>query len=160
MKEELLYHEELASNWTTALFAGLAILFGALFVWRLDASGLQGFTIAFLVFFVIFLFYTFNYRTLVIRITRQELKLTFGLITWVVPLNNIELCKADELQPLERYGGAGIHFMLVHGRYRVNFNLLEYPRLVIMLKRKAGPVRDVSFSTRQPDDILKKLQNR
>jgi hypothetical protein len=30
---------------------------------------------------------------------------------------------------------------------------------VIALERKAGPVRDVSFSTRHPDEIVRLLQN-
>mgnify|MGYP000900013350 CR=1 FL=1 len=32
-----------------------------------------------------------------------------------------------------RYGGAGIHFMSIRGRYRASFNFLEYPRVVIAL---------------------------
>jgi hypothetical protein len=41
----------------------------------------------------------------------------------------------------------------------VSFNFLEYPRLVIALRRSAGPVRHVSFSTRFPQrltDLLNK----
>jgi hypothetical protein len=55
-------------------------------------------------------------------------------------------------------GGAGIHFMVVGKRYRASFNFLEHPRVVIALKRKAGLVRDVSFSTRRPVDVLRLIQ--
>jgi hypothetical protein len=58
-----------------------------------------------------------------------------------------------------KYGGAGIHFMLVRTRYRVSFNFLEHPRVVIALRRRAGPVRDVSFSTRRPDELMQLLQS-
>ena len=53
-------------------------------------------------------------------------------------------CRLDVLQPLQRYGGAGIHFMFVDGRYRVNFNFLEHPRVVVTLVHPAGPVQEVS----------------
>jgi hypothetical protein len=57
-----------------------------------------------------------------------------------------------------RLGGAGIHFMLINKRYRASFNFLEHSRVVIALKRKVGPVRDISFSTRQPDEVLRLIQ--
>jgi hypothetical protein len=60
---------------------------------------------------------------------------------------------------LMRYGGAGIHFMLIRKRYRASFNFLEHPRVVITLRRRAGFVRDISFSTRRPDDVIQLLQN-
>ena len=72
-----------------------------------------------------------------------------------MPLANIEECRLDELPAVMRYGGAGIHFMSIGGRYRASFNFLEHPRIVIALKRQAGPVRDISFSTRRPDDVLR-----
>jgi hypothetical protein len=55
-------------------------------------------------------------------------------------------------------GGAGIHFISVRGRYRVSFNFLEHPRVVIALKKKRGLVRDVSFSTRHPDEVLQLIR--
>jgi hypothetical protein len=48
--------------------------------------------------------------------------------------------------------------MLIRKRYRASFNFLEHPRVVIALKRKVGPVRDISFSTRRPDDVLRLIQ--
>jgi len=96
-----------------------------------------------------------NYRTLVIRLTPQSLKLTFGIFTWRVPLDNVAECRLDELPLFVRMAGAGIHFINVRQRYRASFNFLEYPRVVIAFKRKAGPVRDISFSTRRPDDVLR-----
>jgi len=42
----------------------------------------------------------------------------------------------------------------VDGRYRASFNFLEYPRVVIALRGKRR-VRDISFTTRQPDKVLR-----
>ena len=60
---------------------------------------------------------------------------------------------------LMRLGGAGIHFMFIEHCYRVSFNFLEHSRVVLALKRKAGPARDVSFSTQQPDRVIQLVQN-
>jgi hypothetical protein len=157
MSENLLYEERLSSGRTTALFLTLALI--SLALWKaLPGAGGPGWLIGLFGFlFGMFAFYTLNYRTLVIRITRQALTLTFGLFRWVVPVDNITSCSRDELAPLERNGGAGVHFMMVRGRYRANLNLLEYSRLVIAFKEKVGPVRDLSFSTRRPDEVMRSL---
>jgi hypothetical protein len=47
--------------------------------------------------------------------------------------------------------------MVVHKRYRVSFNLLEYPRIVVAL-RSQRLVRDVSFTTRRPAEMINLLK--
>ena len=103
------------------------------------------------------MFYSLNYRVLTIRLTAETLQLKFGLFVWVIPLSNIEACYPDETS-LWRIGGAGIHFTPLRGRYRAIFNFLEHPRLVIALKVRRGPVRDIAFSTRQPDDVRRLIR--
>ena len=155
-KGTLLYFEEVSSKWTEALFLALTILFGLLFIWRVSTVSPDILAIVFLVLFALFLFYSVNYRKLIIRLTDESLKLTFGFFNWTVPLENIEACQLDDNLPaLMKYGGAGIHFMLIRNRYRASFNFLEHSRVAIALKKKAGLVQDISFSTRQPDDVLR-----
>jgi hypothetical protein len=159
MTNNSLYDESLLSNRTEALFVALTSLFLMLLAWRVNVSGFDGIAVAFLCFFGLFLFYSVNFRTLTIHLTPESLKLTFGIFTWAIPLNNIADCRLDnDIPVLLKYGGAGIHFMFVRQRYRASFNFLEHPRVVIMLKRKAGLVRDVSFSTHRPNDILRSIQ--
>lgn len=158
MAEEVLYSERLSSKWTEALFLGLMMLFGVLFLWRVSATRLDGWAAVLLCLCLLFLFYGLNYRTLVIWLTPEALKLTFGIFTWKVPLENVAGCGLDDVPALQRLGGAGIHFTYVRQRYRASFNFLEYPRVVIAFKRKVGPVRDISFSTRQPEEVLRHLQ--
>jgi hypothetical protein len=161
LSQHLLYEERLTSRRTTALFVALCGLCLVLWLWRRSVGGpgwLSG-GLGFL--FVMFLFYSLNYRTLVTRLTPAALTWTFGLFRWTVPVANVESCALDsELAAAQREGGAGIHFMLVRGRYRASFNFLEYPRVVIRLKNPAGPVRDLSFSTRRPDEIMALIQAR
>jgi len=151
------YFEEVSSRRTGLLFIVLTVLFFLLFAWRMNVSGWNGLTVAFLVLSCLFLFYVVNYRTLVINITPKFLKLKFGIFTWTIPLDNVENCKLDELPSFMKYGGAGIHFMMIRNRYRASFNFLEYPRVLIAFKRKVGPVRDISFSTRRPDEVLQAI---
>lgn len=152
------YHERLSSNRTLVLFTALTIIFSSLLVWRWTARGLDGWVIVFLALALVFLFYVFNYRTLLIGLADDELKLKFGLFTWNVPIENIAAIQADHLPPFKRYGGAGIHFMLVDGRYRASFNFLEYPRVVVAFKHKVGLVQDISFSTKQPKQLIELIQ--
>ena len=158
MTDDLIYNERVSSNRTEVLFLALTIIFFLLLIWRVNADGLDVLAAVFFFFSVFFLFYLMNYRTLLIRLTAESLNLTFGIFTWKVPLDNVEECHLDSLPLLMKYGGAGIHFMFIRNRYRASFNFLEYPRVVIALRRKAGPVRDISFSTRRPDDVLRLLQ--
>lgn len=155
MTDGLLYHERVSSNRTTALFLALTILFLLLFAWRVSDGRPGALGWVFLGFSGFFLFYTVNYRTLIIRLTPKALQLTFGIFTWRVPLDNVAECRLDEIPLFVRMAGAGIHFINVRKRYRASFNFLEYPRVVIAFERKVGPVRDISFSTRRPDDVLR-----
>ena len=157
--ENLLYTERVSSKRTEMLFVVLTLLFFTLLIWRVTARGLDILVLVFLCIFAFFFFYALNYRTLTIRLTTRSLKLTFGIFTWNVPLDNIEACRLDEIPFMMRMGGAGIHFMLIRRRYRASFNFLEYPRVVIAFKRKVGPVRDISFSMRHPDELVRLLQD-
>jgi len=156
--DDLIYDERVTSKRTEVLFLVLTILFLLLFIWRVNAGSLDILAAAFFFLFGFFLFYSVNYRRLIIRLTSESLKLTFGIFTWTVPLDNVKECRLDEIPVLMRMGGAGIHFMSVRKRYRASFNFLEHPRVVIAFKRKVGPVRDISFSTRRPDDVLRLMQ--
>lgn len=151
------YNEKISSRKTETLFLVLTLFFLALAIWRMSAMSLDILAAIFLVLFVFFLFYTLNYRTLIIQLTPEVLKLRFGLFTWTIAADNIERCFLDNTS-LQRIGGAGIHFTSIHGRYRAMFNFLEYPRVVVMLREKKGPVRDVAFSTQRPDEVLRFIQ--
>lgn len=147
------YEERISSRRTEALFILLASLFLLLWTQRREAGPTGRASTLFLASFVSFLFCALNYRTLQITLTPERLRLQFGLISWTIPMDNIESSCLDETS-LWRIGGAGIHFSRFDGRYRAMFNFLEYPRVIIMLKEKRGPVRDIAFSTRHPRQVI------
>jgi hypothetical protein len=156
--DEKAYNEKLSSTKTGALFILLALVFLALFAWRWPSNGWDGWAITFLCILTFFLFYVINYRTLKIYITSESLRLTFGIFTWTIAISNIKNCYIDE-DTIWRFGGAGIHFMWIKGKYRAFFNFLEYPRVVVTFKEKKGPVREIVFSTRHPDQVMQLIRN-
>lgn len=156
MASEILYAETLTSSRTQALFAALAAASLGGFVWRWAAVGPDGWAWLCAALLAFFLFYAWNFRKLRIQLTPAGVALTFGVFVYRIAGDNIAGCAMDATS-LWRIGGAGIHFSFFDGRYRAMFNFLEHPRVIITLKRKQGPVCDVAFSTRRPDDLLQTL---
>ena len=150
-----MYNEKVSSTRTEMLFVALTLLFFLLLIWRMSIGSLDFIAAVVFCLFGVFFFYAVNYRTLIIHLTSESLKLTFGIFTWNVPLDNVESCCLDDIPILMRMGGAGIHFMNIGHRYRASFNFLEYPRVVITLRKKVWLVQDISFSTRRPDDVIR-----
>jgi hypothetical protein len=154
MTDQAIYAETVSSKATETLFISLMALFVGLLFWRVSTTKFDLLAGVFAFLCVFFLFYVLNYRKLLIRLTSESLNLKFGMFSWSVPLENIAACELDELPAVFKYGGAGIHFMFVHRKYRVSLNFLEHPRVVVTLKQKQGLVQEVSFSTRHPTDLL------
>lgn len=155
--EGLLYQEQISSTGTQGFFLALTLVFFIPFVVRVQAAVCDWLTFTLAFFAAMFLFYTVNYRMLLIQVTAEELVLKFGLFTWREARENIQGCVLDRLAVWQYYGGAGIHYLLVHGRYRVSFNFLQYPRVVVSLKKKKGLVNDISFSTEHPRELTQVL---
>ncbi len=158
MKGEIFYEEGVTSRKTQALFLSLAGQFTGMALWsrKFPKRGLLSIISFFFASF--FLFYSLNYRKLRIRLTPEELNLKFGIFTWSIPVINIATCRLDDLPLLMRMGGAGIHFMSIGNRYRASLNFLEHPRVVVSLKKKLGPVQEISFSTRHPNEVIQLIQ--
>ena len=154
MTDGTIYREALSSKRTVLLFTALSAIFVLLAVWRVGSAGFDVFAGLATFFATFFLFYVINYRRLEISIDEGTVRLKFGVMTWTERLENIEVCEVDVLPWLWRNGGAGVHLMMVEGRYRVSFNFLEHERVVLRLKRKRGPVRDVSFSTGAAEKVV------
>jgi hypothetical protein len=154
----VIYEENLSSIRTGALFIVLTLLFLGLFGWRWLNVSWSGWITTLLCIFMFFLFCSLNYKTLKIRITSETLRLTFGIITWKIAITNIDTCYTDETS-LFRIGGAGLHFTWIKGKYRAFWNFLEYPRVVLSLKKKHGVVREIAFSTRHPEQIMQVIQS-
>ncbi len=157
---EIKYSEKVKSFKTTLLFLFLSVVFIYLTWWRVSAVGYRFLPGLFALLGLVFIFYVINYRTLEISIDSTHLKLKFGIISWKTPLTNIQDVCLDDSPALIKYGGAGVHFAFVGGRYRAYFNFLEYPRLLIFFGEKQGWTEALVFSTRQPEQVLSVLNSR
>ncbi len=104
MTGKLIYIERLSSKRTETLFVVLTLLFFTLLIWRVTAGGLDILALLFLGLSIFFLFYALNFRTLTIRLSLEAIKLTFGIFTWTVPLENIEDSCLDDIPLLLRMG--------------------------------------------------------
>jgi hypothetical protein len=153
MTDEIAYEERVSSGRTEGLFVALTLVFLALSAIRAGTSGFGYLAVLFLLLSCFFLFYAVNYRTLIVRIAGDALTLRFGVLSWTVPWDTVARWYLDDTATW-KLGGAGIHFRLIHRRYRVFFNFLEHPRVVLELSRRRGPVQDVVFSTRRPAEVL------
>lgn len=154
------YTEKIQSSGTTLLFLGLSILFFILFGWRISAVGVRFFPGMFAFLGMLFLFYVFNFRTLLITIDSKHVKLKFGIIPWKTRLDNIRDYQVDDSPAIIKYGGAGVHFAFVKGIYRAYYNFLEYPRVVVSFKEKQGLVQELVFTSRHPDQVLTEINSR
>lgn len=159
MREVIVFKEQVSSKWTTVLFMTLATLFGGAAYLNFWASGVNYLFWFFIFLSTLFLFYSVNYQTLEILITPTFVNLKFGVFLWRISMDNIAGCRLDDIHGLMRYGGGGIHFMMLQGRYRASLNFLEYSRVLLTLKNKIGLVQDISFSTRRPEEIVGIIQN-
>jgi hypothetical protein len=153
-----IYKEELSSPRTEALFVTITGVFLFLSVWNWLRADHNIWTVLSLIFFVFFLFYSLNYRTLIINLSPETLQLTFGIFTWRIAVANVESCYLDT-PSIGSIGGAGIHFTWIKGKYRAFFNFLEHPRVVVTLKKKKGPVQEIAFSTRHPEQVMQIIQS-
>ena len=157
---EQIYQEEIQSPKTSLLFTLLALIFSALFAWRVTAVGFKAFPIVCLVLALFFFSYIVNYQTLRITITEEAVLLKFGLIRWRTSLKNIRTYKMDDSPNWIKYGGAGVHFALVKGDYLAFYNFLEHPRILITFHHKQGLVQGLVFTTRQPEQVMEIIGSR
>lgn len=92
-----------------------------------------------------------NFRVLVIRMTGQTVTVAYGMIKRTIPWGDIESGFRDE-SPALGYGGWGARIARVEGRWRLAFNVIGVPGVVLRLRK--GRVREFMFSTKNPEQVL------
>jgi hypothetical protein len=108
----------------------------------------------YLVMFILMLVVTFvvaNFRVLVIRINDQSVTVAYGLMKRTIPWGDIEASFPDNSPPL-RYGGWGARITRVGGTWRLAFNVIGAPGVVLRLRK--GRAREFMFSTKNPEQVL------
>ena len=141
----------------TAVILLIALLMLALFVIQLVAGPIgdppapDWFYMVMFIFMLAVTFLVANFRVLVIRITGQSVTVAYGLIKRTIPWGDIESGFRDESSPLG-YGGWGARIARIEGRWRLAFNVIGAPGVVLRLRK--GRVREFMFSTKNPEQVL------
>ena len=100
---------------------------------------------------IIFTFLTVNFRKLDIKITKENLIVSFGLAKRIIPLNNIEIAKTDkEAKPIVL--GFGIRGTRYEGKWVLVYNVIFARRAIVYLKE--GKVQIFVFSTKKPEKVV------
>jgi hypothetical protein len=106
--------------------------------------------------FLLFLIITINFSTLSIKMTSRSVVVGYGIFNRTIFWENIERCYSDEVSSI-RYGGWGIRIGRVKGKWRLVYNVIGGPRVVLALKR--GRFNEFVFSTRNPEEVMKVVRH-
>ena len=140
------------------LFIALTILFLGLFVYKV-LVGPVGATPApdwfYLIMFVLFAGFTAlirNFNKQAIMITTQSITVGNGVLKRTIPWSNVSSCYLDDASAFGSYGGWGIRMAKVKGKWRLVYNVIGSPTVVLELKK--GRFREFVFSTKNPDGVM------
>ncbi|HUU62979.1 MAG TPA: hypothetical protein VMX96_03550 [Dehalococcoidia bacterium] len=140
------------------VFIALTILFLGLFVYQVLVGPVSANPAPdwfYLIMFVLFAGFTAlirNFNKLAIKVSTQSVTVGFGIFKRVVSWDDIHGCYLDDASAFGSYGGWGIRTAKVKGKWRLVYNVIGSPTVVLELKR--GRFREFVFSTKNPDGIM------
>ena len=158
MEEVNIYEEKVFSKGITGILAVATC--GFLFAWIyqnfVEPIGIPSVpNWLFLLMFLLFLGVTINFSRLVIRITSKSMVVGYGVFKQDISWQNIKDCYLDKTSTI-RYGGWGIRIGRVKGKWRLVYNVMGGPRVVLSLKK--GRFREFVFSTKSPEHVMRVIK--
>ncbi|HEY33117.1 MAG TPA: hypothetical protein G4O10_08440 [Dehalococcoidia bacterium] len=160
MPADELYEENLPfplATVATLVILLIALLMLILFVLQIVSGPIGNrpapdwFYLVMFIFMAAITFLVANFRVLTIRMTGQSVMVAYGLIKKTIPWGDIEEGFLDSSSPWG-YGGWGARLARVGGRWRLAFNVMGAPRVILRLRK--GRAREFMFSTRNPEQVL------
>ena len=109
----------------------------------------------YMILFLLFSGLAFVFGRLTIRMTPSSISVGYGPLGQSISWDNVEDCFLDETSTA-RYGGAGVRVTRIDSNWRIIYNVIESPRVGLSLKE--GRFKEVVFSTRHPDDVMKTIK--
>jgi hypothetical protein len=106
---------------------------------------------------LLFLGITINFSRLSIKMTSRSAIVGYGICKRTIPWEDIERCYVDEASSI-RYGGWGIRIGRVEAKWRLVYNVIGAPRVVLSLK--SGWFREFVFSTKNPEAVMTIIRQR
>ena len=160
MRLENLYEEKVFSKGITSILAPITIVFLFILVYQIFIGPLGARPASnwfFLIMFLLCLFLTINFSNLIIRMTSRSISVSYGIFKYNLYWENIADCYLDEASTI-RYGGWGIRIGMVKGRWRLVYNVMGGPRVVLSLKK--GKFREFVFSTSDPLRVIEMVKQK
>ncbi len=160
MKPEIIYEERVFSKWSTIVLATVTIALLCVLVYQLLVGPIgtrPAPNWVFLTLFLLFLAIMANFVTLSIKVTPQQIYVGYGIIKHIIVWENIADCYPDTASVV-RYGGWGIRLASVGGKWRLVYNVIGSPRVVLLLKE--GKFQEFVFSTRDAEEVVRVVKQR
>lgn len=158
--EENIYEETVPAKWMTITFAGITILLFSILLYQVINGPIRAEpapNIAYLGLTLLFLGVTLNFRKLKIRIDSEDITAGYGIFKNTISWNKVEKTYLDEASTA-RYGGWGLRIGRVKGNWRIVYNVVSGPRVVVSSKK--GTFRELVFSTKKPEEIMKIIEEK
>ena len=155
MQTKNFYEEKIFQKWIAGLLTVIAGIFLFLLFYQILVGPIGTNPVPdwfFLFMFLLFLGVTINFSRLTIRMTPGYISVGYGIIKHLILWENVEACYLDETSII-RYGGWGIRIARVKGKWRLVYNVVGSPRIVLSLKR--GRFKEFVFSTENPEQVIK-----
>lgn len=155
---KMLYEEDIYSRWNIVILGAVSLSLLGDLVYQLLVSPVGTRPAPDWFFLVIFLFFLalgVNFARLRIRVTPESITVGYGIIKHRVSWQYIADCYLDKASAII-YGGWGIRVGRVGGKWRLVYNILGGPRVVLSLK--TGIFREFVFSTRNPEGVIQAIR--
>ena len=155
---EIIYEERLFSRWMTLILGGVTLFILWQAMQQLQTGSSDGAPVWLMPSMaVLFVVFTINFMWLTIRITAEEVVVSYGLFRYRVRWHDIEDCYADEASAVW-YGGYGVRVGWRAGKRRLIYNTIGDPRVVLLTR--STPTPEFVFSTAYPDEVIQAVRGR
>lgn len=154
MKTNNIYEERIFSKGTTGILSAFTavLLFVLVYQILIEPIGTRPAPNWFhLLMFLLLLGVTINFSRLSIKMTPRSVSIGYGIFKHEILWENVEDCYLDEALTI-RYGGWGIRIGRVKGKWRLVYNVMVGPRVVLSLKK--GRFGEFVFSTKKPEEVI------
>jgi len=160
MNGNSMYEEHIVSKWTVIILGAFAAGLFIAYLYQVLGEPLgtrpapDWFLLGMSLFFLAILL---NFYKLRIRISGSGVSAGYGVVSHSVDWDNIQDCYVDKASTIQ-YGGWGIRLGRVKGKWRLAYNTLENPRVVVKVKQ--GRFSEFVFSTSHPDQVAEIIGRR
>ncbi len=154
-----IYEETIFAKWMTVIFTVITIIPFSVFAYQLLTGPIGADPapdILLLGLSLLFFGLTLNFRKLKINISSEGISTGYGIFKSTISWDEVEEVNLDKTSTA-RYGGWGIRISRVEGNWRLVYNVIGGPRVVVSSKN--GFFKDLAFSTKNPEEVMEIIKD-